>query len=492
METQESSSKELKLSTNIKDNMNYINSMFNNCPDIIRKKVIIADSKEGYFIYPKALINIDVLQRDFIKPILAMSLEELYDDDLVNKLSLSEAGYRYELNTIVSEITDGNIVFIFDGSNKAISYNLRTFESRPITEPVVEKNNRGPHEGFVETLDINISILRRKIKNHRLKFRNMKVGAASNNQVAIGYIEGIANPKLIDDLYEKIISIDTDGLISLGPLEQLMKDNQYSPFPLYIATERPDKVMAGLFEGQLVILLDGSPVVLLAPVSFFAFFQALDDYTSNWLFGTFSRIMRLVAGVIAVFLPAIYIMITSYHYYVVPLNLLIPLAESRAKVPFPPIVEALLMEFTIEMIRESAVRLPTYIGGSVGIVGGLVIGQAAVQAQLVSSLFVIIVAVTAIASYLIPSHDMGTALRVIRFVLMILAAGFGICGVTFFISLLFAHLVKMESLGQPYFQPMVPTKLKELKDTIIRVPTIFLKQRPDIAKPLDRIRGKNK
>jgi len=482
----------MKIATNIKDNMDYINSKFTNCPDIIRKKVVIADSKEGYFIYAKALINIDVLQRDFIKPILAMSLDELYDDDLINKLSLAEAGYRFELNTVVREITDGNIVFIFDGSDKAIAYNLRTFESRAITEPVVEKNNRGPHEGFVETLDINISILRRIVKNHSLKFRNLRIGATSNQQVVIGYIEGIANEKMVDDLYQRIKSVDTDNLIGTGTLEQLMKDKQISPFPLYIATERPDKAIAGLLEGQLVIILDGTPVALLAPVSFFSFFQALDDYTSNWIFGTFSRIMRLIAGLIAVFLPAIYIMVTSYHYYVVPLNLLIPLAESRARVPFPPIVEALLMEFTIEMIRESAVRLPTYIGGSVGIVGGLVIGQAAVQAQLVSSLFVIIVAVTAIASYLIPSHDMGIALRVIRFILMTLAAVFGICGVTFFISMLFAHLVRLESLGQPYFQPLTPIKFKDLKDTIIRVPTTFLKQRPDIAKPLDRIRGKNK
>lgn len=492
MEPVDKSSSSMKISMNIKDNIDYINCKFTNCPDIIRKKVIIADSKEGYFIYVKALINVDVIQRDFIKPILAMSLEELYDDNLINKLSLSEVGYAYDLNTVISEITNGNIVFVFEGSNKAISYNLTSFQSRNVTEPVVEKNNRGPHEGFIETLDINISILRRIVKNHRLKFKSINVGATCNQQVVIGYIEGIANEKLIDELYQRISSIDTDALIGIGALEQLMKDKQNSPFPLYIATERPDKVVAGLLEGQLAIILDGNPVVLLAPVTFFSFFQALDDYASNWFFGSLSRFMRFIAAIIAVFLPAIYIMITSFHYYIVPLNLLIPLAESRAGVPFPPIVEALIMEFTIEMIRESAVRLPTYMGGSVSVVGGLVIGQAAVQAKLVSSLFVIIVAVTAIASYLIPNHDMAIALRIIRFIIMILAAVFGIGGVTFFISFLFAHLVGLESLGQPYFQPLIPIKFKDLKDAIIRVPTIFLKQRPDVAKPLDGIRGKKK
>jgi spore germination protein len=307
--------------------------------------------------------------------------------------------------------------------------------------------------------------------------------------VSIAYIEGIANTEILNNLYTKVNAIKTDGLLSIGHIEQLISDTKYSPFPLYIATERPDKAVAALLEGRFVVFLDGTPVVLIAPVSFFSFFQAPDDYASNWMIGTMLRLFRIMGLILALILPALYISVTSFHYYLVPLNILVQLGQSRAQVAFPPIVEALLMEFTIEMLREASVRLPTYIGSTIGVVGGIIIGQAAVNAGIVSNLFIIIVGATTIASYAIPNYEFGLCIVLIRFGILLMSSFFGIIGVLVSIIFMIIHLLALESLGQPYLSPISPFKLSDQKDMIIRLPFQFMKKRPHIAQPINDKRG---
>jgi hypothetical protein len=240
---------------------------------------------------------------------------------------------------------------------------------------------------------------------------------------------------------------------------------------------------------MVAIFLDGTPSALLAPVSFFSFFQAPDDYNGNWLVTSLIRLLRMFGLIIALFLPALYIAIVSYHYYMIPLNLLIPLAESRARVPFPPIIEVLILETTLEMLREATIRLPTYIATSLGVVGGLIIGQAAVDAGIVSNIIIIVVAITAIASFLIPNYDMALTIRYIRFIVMFFASIFGIIGVVICAIFLLAHLVILESMGEPYFKPMFPFNFNDFKDTLLRPSLKVLRKRPSIAKPVDKTRG---
>jgi spore germination protein len=344
---------------------------------------------------------------------------------------------------------------------------------------------------FIVAITSNYALLRRRIRNPKLKFKTISMGKITNQTAAIAYIEDLVKPNAVDLVYEKLKSIDYDAFFDVGFLAQALADNNFTPFPHYLATERPDKTVSSLLEGKLAVLLEGSPAALIMPISFFSSFQAPDDYNTNWLVGSLNRLIRMTALLIALFLPSLYIAIVSFHYYMIPLNLLVPLAESRAKVPFPPIIEVLILEFTVEMLREATVRLPTYIGTAIGIVGGLIIGQAAVQAGIVSNLIIIIVAITALASYLIPNFDMGLAIRYCRFIVMFFAAIFGIIGVAICALFLMAHLITLESLGEPYFKPLFPFNPVDIKDTWLRPSLKALKKRPTVVNDENEIRGKD-
>lgn len=481
----------LRLSLSFEDNVENLRAKFRDCPDIIMRRVTFGDCKTGYFIYVEGMINTDLIQRDFIGPMLNTDYEKLLNENNLDNLPVAGLKFTDSIEVIVADVLLGNTIFIGEGLKYALSCNLIKFDKRGIEEPITEKNVKGSHEGFVESIKINMSILRRHIKNTSLKFKMFNVGTTSNQACAIAYIDGIANPKLLEQLSEKISSLDFDAFIGIGYIEQFIMDHPNSPFPQYNSTERPDKTIAALMEGRLVIMLDGTPVVSIVPAAFFNFFKSVDDYTTNWMFGTFIGLIRLLAGLIAIFLPGLYIAVLSFHYYTVPLSLLITLAESRARVPFQPLIEALLMEIILELLREATIRLPTYISNSVGVVGGIIIGNAAVQAGLVSNLMVIVVAVTAISSFVMPSYDMGLALRWIRFIVMLLAAAFGAIGIVIASTIITIHLLSLESLGQPYFQPIIPLKIKDLKEAGIRLPIGMLRKRPDISHPVEKTRGKN-
>jgi len=461
------------------------------CPDIIRKKVYLNGRKEACFYYIEGLVDKDLVERDFIRPIISMDFRNLANEKNVINISGTKVSVITDFETAIANLFSGETLFICNGLDFALSCLLLKFEKRSIDEPQTEKNIRGPHEGFIEALTTNMAILRRRIKNKNLKFKSVKLGTTTTQTVAIAYIDGIVNQQLLETLYNRIKAVNFDGILANGYIEQVITDFPNSPFPQYQATERPEKVTSALLEGKLAVILEGTPVVIIAPVSFFSFFQALDDYSSQWINASFLRLLRISSLFVALFLPSLYIAITSFHYYAVPLNLLATLAESRARVPFPPIIEVLILEATVEMVREASIRLPTYIGTSISVVAGLIIGQAAVEAGVVSNLLIVIVASTAIASYVIPTYDMALAIRILRFVFLIASGIFGIIGIIVCISFFLAHVVTIESLGQPYYQPVMPFKPSDLKDTFVRAPFKFIKKRPSIAKPFDKTRGKN-
>lgn len=481
------------LSKKLEDNFSIINDKFLECPDIKRQRILLKDGTLILIVYYEGLTDIDLLQRDIIPKLLELKSTELFDENMQTvRLPAASLSLSNEFDTLISDILNGKTVVFINGFDIAISLSVIKVEKRSISEPTIEKDVKGAQEAFIESINTNISILRRKIKNERLKFKTLILGDITNQSVALAYIEGIANPEIIETMYNKIKTIQFDGLLGVGYIEQLIADNQITPFPHYLTTERPDKVVASLLEGKLAILLDGTPFVLIAPVSFFSFMQALDDYTGNWMVHSLNRLLRIFGLLIAVFLPALYIAIVSYHYYMIPLNLLIPLAESRARVPFPPIIEVLILETTLEMLREATIRLPTFIAASVGVVGGLIIGQAAVDAGVVSNIIIIVVAVTAIASFLIPNYDMALTIRYIRFLVMFFASIFGIIGVIICGVFLLAHLVILESMGEPYFKPMFPFNRKDFKDLFLRPQLKNLRKRPSTASPIDKIRGKKR
>ena len=467
-----------------------IQKRLKDCPDVRQKNVFIEGQHEAWFFYVYENIDRDLIQRDFIAPIMNMSSKQLSDSKVIQNLALDSIKLVYDVDEVITEIFSGSTVFVFELIPYAISCKIDKVEKRTPDEPATEKNIRGPHEGFIEVLDVNIGILRRKIRNDALKFKTVKLGSITKQTAAIVYLEGIANMDLVEGLYENISSIKLDGLPAIGYLEQSIITHPNSLFPQFLSTERPDKAMAALLEGRIVVMMEGTPVVLIAPVTFISFFQVLDDYSTPWVLGSFLRAVRIIGGIfIAVFMPALYIAITSFHYYAVPLELLLNLAKSRIEVPFPPIIEILILEITVELIREAAIRLPTYIGTAISVFAGLVIGQAAVEAGIVSNLVIVIVAATATASYVIPSTDMALSIRVIRFIFMLSASVFGIIGIMVCTTFTVGHIIALDSLGQPYFTPFSPFSLSGLKDSIIRVSLSKQKKRPAETKSPKKVRG---
>ncbi|MGH4051193.1 MAG: spore germination protein [Clostridium sp.] len=486
----EDNNENVKLYNDYEKNFSIIDGTLKDCPDIVRRKVILKSGNKGCFFFIQGLCDIDLFQRDFMTPLL--DLKKLDDDEvkyLSNKLPIAGLTFPLEINSIIMDIMEGNTVFICDGLNCAISCTLKKYEKRSIKEPDGEKSIRGAHDGFIEDVATNISTIRRKLKTPNLKFKDFTVGSMSHQTISVAYLDNVASPNILQIISDKINNINTDSLIAIGYLEQIITDHPNSIFPQYLSTERPDKAIAGLLEGKFVIMLQETSFVMIAPVTFHAFTQAPEDYSTHWVGASYLRLLRTVGLVTALFLPGIYIALLSYHYYMIPLPLLVQLAQSRAKVPFPPVIEAFLIEFMIETVREASIRLPSFITSSVSIVGGLVIGQTAIQAGVVSDLMVIVIAASAISGFTMPTYDLGISIRLVKYIVMICSAIFGILGVVIPMVTLVAHLIVLDSLGEPYFQPLAPFKFADLKDTYIRAPIKYLKKRPDIAKPKDKERG---
>ncbi|MBU3182639.1 spore germination protein [Clostridium psychrophilum] len=481
----------VNLDKNFDKNFSLIDETLKDCPDIIRRKVILKSGKKGCFFFVQGLCDVDLFQRDFMTPLLKLEKLDANDiKDIPNKIPVAGLTFPIVIDNLIQDILAGSAVFICEGLNQGISCTLKKYEKRSIQQPEGEKSVRRDHDGFIEDMATNISTIRRKLKTANLKFKDFNVGNVSHQTISVAYLEHIANPNLLQIISNKINQIDTDSLIAIGYLEQIIADHPNSIFPQYLSTERPDKAVAGLLEGKFVIMLQETSFVMITPVTFHAFTQAPEDYTTHWVGATYLRILRTMAILIALFLPGIYIALLTYHYYMIPLPLLVQLAQSRTKVPFPPVIEAFLIEFMIETVREASIRLPSFIAGSISIVGGLVIGQTAIQAGIVSDLMVIIIAASAIAGFTMPTYDMGISIRLVKYIVMVTSSIFGILGVVIPMVTLVAHLIVLDSLGEPYFQPIAPFKFSDLKDTYIRAPIRYLKKRPDVAKPLDKERGK--
>jgi spore germination protein len=291
-------------------------------------------------------------------------------------------------------------------------------------------------------------------------------------------MQDIAKPEIVWELEKRIKKVRIDAIINAGELEELIEDHPYSIFPQFETSERPDHTSMQLLQGRIAVLVDHSPRVIIAPMNFTSYFQSVDDFSFRWAIASFTRFLRLSAIFIATVFPATYIAIISFHYEVIPMDLMLSIASSRARVPFPPIIEALLMELAIEMLREAGLRLPKSIGQTIGVVGGIVIGEAAVQAGIVSNIMVIVVAVTAISSYIIPNFDMASSIRLSRFPIMILASILGMVGIIIGVTIIIIHLTSMESLGVPYTSPLAPMRFSDWKDTWIRIPLRKMINRP--------------
>ncbi|QTD39801.1 spore germination protein [Sporosarcina sp. Te-1] len=403
-------------------------------------------------------------------------------------LTISDVTEENDVTGVVSKVLTGSTALIVEGIPNMLVLGTTKEKSRNIEEPVSEAVVRGPRVGFTETLSDNTALLRQQGANRNLSFLHFQVGQRAKKNLVVAYVHEVANPELVEEVIKRVKQINIDIVSESGYVEQLIEDNYLSPFPQLQNTERPDRVLGALMEGRVAILLDGTPFVLLAPVTFSMLLQSPEDYYERWLPSSLIRLLRFVAAFISLFGPAIYISFTSFHQGLIPTKLALSMMGSREGVPFPAIIEALIMEVAIEILREAGLRLPKPIGQAMGIVGGLVIGEAAVRAGIVSPIMVIVVAITAISSFAIPQYSAGISLRLLRYGAMFFAAVFGLYGVVLFFLFLCSHVVKLKSFGVPYTSPTVPYRASDWKDFFVRMPLMMMKRRPNLLRPKDPIR----
>ncbi|GAA0405893.1 spore germination protein GerKA [Paenibacillus motobuensis] len=461
----------------VQENIEYMKDALFHTDDLVSQTVAIP----GYtsqFLFMYTMCDQQKIRDEILKPI-----SENKGADLKELLITMRANKHNDLEKTIDLLISGNAVLFIEGLEECYVIEVKSSHVRSISEPANERIVEGSHEGFVENVSINLQLVRKHIANRNLVVRRYQLGNETKIEAVIIYLRNIANPAIIEKIDHRIRSIEADSITSAEFVEEYIEESSLSPFPQLLHTERPDRVIGNLLEGRVALLAEGSPTALIMPVTFFSFYQSPDDYGYRSLQASFIRFIRVFSFVIAVALPAYYIAVVSFHFEVIPQDLLLPIKSSIEHIPFPPILEALFMELTIELLREAGMRLPGPVGQTIGIVGGLVIGDAVVKAGLVSNAMIIVVALTAIASFVVPSHEMSGSVRILRFPVMIAAALFGFIGIVYSLMIILIHLCLLESFGRPYFAPVAPFRWKDWKDTFIRMPQQKLKRRPHDPAP---------
>ncbi|MFB5661948.1 spore germination protein [Alteribacillus sp. HJP-4] len=445
----------------------------------------LADKKmTGSFIMERLMSEIPLMENEE-----ALSPEQMGNFMKESLLPITKVEEIKNLNELFLLLLAGQTIVLVDGWNHALGCALEDREVRSITEPTSEVSIRGPKDSFTESLLTNTAMVRARIKSPSLWLETMKIGSITQTEVAIMYIKGIASEKLLREVKDRLNKIDVAEVLGSNTIEEWITDDFWTPLPTILVTERPDVVSGNLLEGRVTIFVDGTPVPLILPATFIQFFQSAEDYYLTWSIASFLRIIRVLSFFITLFGSSLFIAFVSFHPELIPTPLLINLASQREGIPFPVIIEALLMEFTFEILREAGLRMPRQVGQAVSIVGALVIGEAAVMAGIVSSAMVIIVAATAIASFTIPHYSMTDATRLMRFGMMILASLFGLYGVGLGAIALLAHTVSLRSFGIPYLTPMAPFNLSDQQDVIFRLPKKFLTKRPHLISQINVTRS---
>ncbi|MBM7650938.1 spore germination protein [Neobacillus cucumis] len=478
-----SSSKNDELSAAVSSNEQMLRDQFAMCNDIEFRSVPLDNHSKILLVFLTGSCDTKTLDEIVLKPILFGGLAQKNISSIreiirLQLIPIAKVKGVSKISEVVDEVLMGNAAFLIEGESTALIAELGKLEKRGIEEPPSETVIRGPRDGFTETLRINTSLIRRRIKSPKLKNESFTLGEYTKTSVEILYIEGIAQDSIVEEVRKRIGRIRIDSVLESGYIEDFIEDVPFSPFPQVQNTERPDVVCASLLEGKVAIVVDNTPYVLIVPMTFWTGLQSAEDYYERSIYTTFIRWIRFTLLNIALLFPSLYVAITTFHQQLIPTNLLISVAAAREGVPFPGVIEALLMEFMFEALREAGIRLPKPVGSAVSIVGALVIGQAAVQAGIISAPMVIVVATTGIASFGTPRYNLGFAYRILRFPILVLAGMFGFYGIVIGVVSILIHLINLRSFGVPYLGPVAPQSSGVIRDVFLRAPRWSMNERP--------------
>jgi spore germination protein KA len=442
-------------------------------------------------IFVAGMVNSEIINENIIWPIISKVLPKKSQLPLeviqTQVIMAHDVQKTKDLHKLTEALNTGNTLLLYDGAVEALIINTQGWQTRAITEPENEKSLRGPKEGFTESLMMNLSMLRRKLNTyHQSKFKFKSLGSRAHTKACICYIEGLANPAILAELEKRLDQIQLDGILGTGYIDEFIKDAPLSPFKTIGSTERPDVVAGKMLEGRIALLLEGSPVALTLPHIFIEYFQSGDDYYINFFFSSISRIIRITSFIFTISVPAIYLALTNFHPEILPTPLLLSISAARQGVAFPTIIELLVLGFAFEIIREAGNRMPTTIGQALSIVGALILGQAAVEARIVSAPMVIVTGLTAVTGLMIPG--LSGAIIILRFIFVILATFIGFYGYIFGMIGLLLHLFDIRSFGVPYMTPLNSLNLQDIKDTVVRAPWWYMENRPKFIGIMNRVR----
>lgn len=482
------------------DNEKYIKQTLGESVDIVIRYLVIPafNNCRAFILYVDGLIGTNEIDDIILRPLMG-SLQFPMQKNFIASAgpirALKELGVHAssvkeykEWSEILDSVLSGDTALFIESCDTAVIAATRGFQSRSVSEPVAETEVRASRDGFIESIRTNTSLIRRRIKDYSLRIEPMKIGERTKTDIAIVYIDNLVDKGILGELKSRLERIKVDSILESGYLEELIEDTPFSLFPTIEHTERPDKASAAILEGRIIVLVDNTPFCLIVPTVFWQYIQATGDYYETFQIATFTRLLRLIAIFMSVSLSSFYIMLSSFHQEMYPTLLALRVAAGREGVPFPALVEVLIMEVTFEILREAGLRMPKPVGQAVSIVGALVIGEAAVNAGLVGPILIIIVAAEGISAFAIPAYSMSVSFRFLRFPLIILSGSLGLLGFLGGTIAIVVHMLSLRSFGAPFLAPINPFRLRGSKDALVRTPWWMMQKRPKVAKPQDEYR----
>ena len=483
---------EEKLLLSLKSNIDYIKYIFSDCGDIVYREFFAGCNM--CLVYIDNITNSVAIEESILTNLMNRSDmhgdgNEFIDRSLLEVVSVKDVKKIYTFQEVINAILSGDTVILCDEADSALQASTKGFPTRGVGSVKTEVSVLGPKDAFNESIAVNIVLIRRRIKNTKLKLKRMKIGTGTKTDIAVMYMEGIVNNEILKNVEKSLESVDIDGVYDSGYIEQLIEKEFTSPFPQIQITERPDKTASSLMEGRIAVVVDNSPYVILLPAPLNEFFQSADDYYERWEIMSFIRFMRYVGAFLAISLPGLFIALAVYNPSVLPVSLALKIAGSRQNIPFPTAAEMLVMEIAFELLIEAGIRLPSPVSSTIGIAGGIIIGQAAVEAGIVSPMIIIISALTAICTYVIPNTSVTAGIRIFKYIIIFTSSFFGLFGFWIGILLLLIHLSSIKTFGIPYLYPFCSASengYSDLKDSIFRLPLFMIKKRPVYANKENR------
>lgn len=471
----------------------YIRQILGRSDDFCSRELFLGGKAElrAHLCYIDGIVSGETVAAEVLRPATeplrfaavqntAQAVESIFHGAVFNFNVLK----RKRTDDVIDDLLNGFCALVFDGSAPALTFETRSGDKRPVEQPTMERAVKGAKDAFNETYRVNVALLRKKLRDPALRVEEQNVGRRSRSRIGIIYAEGLTNPQLVAQLRARIEAMDIDAVLTAGNIEEYIMP-QRTIFPRLIMTERPDKLAMGIMEGRVALLVDGLPMGFLAPGNFADFFRVPEDDSVHWLVASVLTLLRYAALLISLLLPAVYIAVTMYQPQMMPIKLLLSIVESRQTVPFSSAAEVLGMLIVFELLQEASLRLPQAVGNTVSIIGGLVVGQSAVEAKVISPLVVIVVALAGISGFTVPNHDMASALRICRLAAVVLALLSGLYGVLFGTVLLLWHLCSLENFGVAYMQPFAGRGKVHPWTALVKPPVRSRKWRKSFLHPLD-------